>query len=392
MNTEYSESDLELQIKLLQDTVQKRQNKTLTIAVIGQHGCGKSSFINTVMAVFSGEYHERALVGNFEEEGEHVTRRLTRYPKEKYVTEDQCLIYQYPTLVDMMGFQNAGDDVVKKTLDLIFNGCLKDKTKLSKGNQNQRNVLEELQQLTYNDENHSKVDRIIFVASAKSRECPTELIKAVRSQAMDGRRDIPVFGVLTHADQIDEDDTDFPEFEKKFKSSLGLNAMRYLLCSSYCDEISRENGRNPNVEVPVMRFLNQVLDPAREAYQGERDVLAQLRERLNFKLRTIVEFLLYLVVVSIVLLMMPPSSYIQNQCDKTVNKADHDFPEIEFFCRLNLDGKIIDKTAVFSFLVWVFVFYNVMYQFMNLYLRFRPDHEEILNQRIKTFFRNIVLL
>lgn len=139
-------------------------------------------------------------------------------------------------------------------------------------------------------------------------------------------------------------------------------------------------------------FWFKVLDPAREAYQGERDVLAQLRERLNFKLRTIVEFLLYLVVVSIVLLMMPPSSYIQNQCDKTVNKADHDFPEIEIFCRLNLDGKIIDKTAVFSFLVWVFVFYNVMYQFMNLYLRFRPDHEEILNQRIKTFFKNIVLL
>lgn len=78
MKTEYSESDLELQIKLLQDTVQKRQNKTLTIAVIGQHGCGKSSFINTVMAVFSGEYSEHALVGNFEEEGEHMTRRLKR--------------------------------------------------------------------------------------------------------------------------------------------------------------------------------------------------------------------------------------------------------------------------------------------------------------------------
>lgn len=75
---EYSKSDLELQIKLLQDTVQKRENKTLTIAVIGQCGCGKSSFINTAMAVISGEYHERALVGNFEDEGEHVTRRLTR--------------------------------------------------------------------------------------------------------------------------------------------------------------------------------------------------------------------------------------------------------------------------------------------------------------------------
>lgn len=134
------------------------------------------------------------------------------------------------------------------------------------------------------------------------------------------------------------------------------------------------------------------MDPAREAYQGERHVVAQLRGCLNFKLKTIVEFLLYMVVVSIVLLMMPPSSYIQNQCDKTVNKADHDFQEIEMICRLNSDGKIIDKTAVLSFLVWVFVGYNVMYQFMNLYLRFRPDHEEILNQRIKTFFRNIMLL
>lgn len=67
-----------------------------------------------------------------------MTLQLYRYPKEKYVTEDQSLTYQYPTLVDMMGFQNAGDDVVKKTLDLIFNGCLKDKTKLSKGNQNHR--------------------------------------------------------------------------------------------------------------------------------------------------------------------------------------------------------------------------------------------------------------
>ncbi|XP_065942793.1 uncharacterized protein [Magallana gigas] len=389
MNTEYSESDLEFEIELLQDTVQKRQNKTLTIAVIGQHGCGKSSFLNTVMAVFSGEYSEHAHVGNFEEKGEHVTRRLTRYPKEKYVTEDKCLKYKYPTLVDMMGFQNAGDDVVKKTLDLIFNGCLKDGTKLSTENQNQRNILDELQQLMYNDENNLKVDRIIFVASAKSKECPTELIKAVRSQAMDGRRDIPVFGVLTHADKIDEKDTDFPEFEKKFKTSLGLTAMRYLLCASYCDEISRENGRNPNVEVPVMHFLRQVIDPAREAYQSKLDMVDQLRGQLNFKLRTIVEFLLYIVVVFIVLWMMPPSSYIQNQCDKTVNKADHDFQEIEMICRLNSDGKIIDKTAVVFFILGVFVVYNVVDLCMDLYLRFRPDREEILNQRIKTFLRNL---
>lgn len=67
-----------------------------------------------------------------------------------------------------------------------------------------------------------------------------------------------MFGVLTHADKIDKDDTDFPEFEKKFKTSLGLTGMRYLLCSSYCDEISSENRRIPKIEVPVMRFLRQV--------------------------------------------------------------------------------------------------------------------------------------
>lgn len=115
----------------------------------------------------------------------------------------------------------------------------------------------------------------------------------------------------------------------------------------------------------------------------------QLRGQLNFKLRTIVEFLLYIVVVFIVLWMMPPSSYIQNQCDKTVNKADHDFQEIEMICRLNSDGKIIDKTAVVFFILGVFVVYNVMDLCMDLYLRFRPDREEILNQRIKTFLRNL---
>lgn len=309
------------------------------------------------------------------------------YPKEKYVTENNNLKYQYPTLVDMIGFQNSGDQVVKRTLDLVFNGCLKDGTKLSVEKQDRKNLLDMLQQLKYSDGNVSKVDRIIFVASATSRECPTELIKAVRSQAMDGRRDIPVFGVLTHADQVDEDDTDFQKFERKFKNSLGLTAMRYLLCSSYCDEIQREDGRNPNVEVPVMRFMKQVLDPAREAYQGNPDMVDQLRVRLNFKLKTIVEFFLYIVIVFIVLYcVVPTSSYIQNHCDKT--KADHDVQENEFFCRLNSDGKIMDKSAVFSFLLWVFVVYNVIYKCLNFWLGFRPDIEEKLNQRILTILRN----
>ena len=74
---EYSERDLNLELEQLRKVVSKAQ-KPLTIAIIGLHGCGKSSFLNTVMAVLRGEYHENTLVGNFGEGGEHLTRRFTR--------------------------------------------------------------------------------------------------------------------------------------------------------------------------------------------------------------------------------------------------------------------------------------------------------------------------
>lgn len=53
-------------------------------------------------------------------------------------------------------------------------------------------ALDFLQELYYDDEHTSKVERIIFVASASSiaGEFPSELIRAVISQAMEGRRGI----------------------------------------------------------------------------------------------------------------------------------------------------------------------------------------------------------
>lgn len=70
--------DLQLHIERLEAAVQNHRTRPQTIAVIGKHGCGKSSFLNTAMAAISGNYHEHALVGNFREEGKHVTRRLKR--------------------------------------------------------------------------------------------------------------------------------------------------------------------------------------------------------------------------------------------------------------------------------------------------------------------------
>lgn len=73
-----SENDFKKQIQLLMKTIHSYDGKPLTIAVIGQHGCGKSSFINTVLAVLTGEFYERARVGSFGIGGGHVTRAVTR--------------------------------------------------------------------------------------------------------------------------------------------------------------------------------------------------------------------------------------------------------------------------------------------------------------------------
>lgn len=61
--------------------------------------------------------------------------KFYRYPKEKYM---QNTALNYPTFVDMIGFQNANNKFVQKILDLVFNGWLKDGTKLNLEELNQR--------------------------------------------------------------------------------------------------------------------------------------------------------------------------------------------------------------------------------------------------------------
>ena len=63
-----------------------------------------------------------------------------RYPKTRYLDESSVedLTLEWPTFVDMTGFQNADDEDVKKTLDFVINGCIKDGTKLNTSLRNQR--------------------------------------------------------------------------------------------------------------------------------------------------------------------------------------------------------------------------------------------------------------
>ncbi|XP_061173899.1 uncharacterized protein LOC133183004 [Saccostrea echinata] len=385
----YSEEDLELETNLLEKTVHNLQQPPQTIAIIGQHGCGKSSFINTVMAVFCGEYHERALVGDFGDEGGHVTRRLFRYTKEKYMGKRERMPYNYPTLMDMTGFQN--DENVNSVLKLIFHGQIKDGSKLNFQTKSQQNIPEVLQQLNYGDEGHAKVDRIIFVASAKSKEFPAELIKAVLSQASDGTRDIPVFGVLTHADQIHEKNgEEFSEFEKKFRRGLGLSQLRFLHCTNYCDDLPWKNRRNPDVEVPVIRFIRQVIDPAREVYE-ESTPLGQAFEKLkNTKLKTAVLYFAQCVFILMYLWwLMLPISGIHTACE-SYKHENHKLSSIDNLCKLSSDGNIIQKPSVyFLFGIFGFIFFGTR-SILEIFLRYNTEFNLFLNQTFGMIYRKTI--
>lgn len=293
----------------------------------------------------------------------------------------------YPTLVDMIGFQNANDVNTRRILGFVFSGCIEEGTRLNIDEQNQRSALDTFLARYYDDENRSKVDRIIFVASTSSilKEFPAELINAVLSQAMDGTRDIPIFGVLTHADKVKREDEEFKRLEENFKSCLGLTDRRYLLCSSYCEAEPRLNDRSPGVEVPVARFLKEVMDPARETYEELPNTVDQIWDHLNFKLKTILEFFIILfITIFNISLNMDPSSNVKRFCDIT----NADISSITYICQLNSEGKIMDKSSMlyFNFISFPFIYFSVKL-LLKLCMNYHPDINAALNQRIKTYLQ-----
>ena len=75
---------------------------------------------------------------------------------------------------------------------------------------------------------------------------------------------IPVFGVLTQKDRINEEDKDYQALEKDFREGLGLPYNRFLLCTTYCDDYDMHHGksrldqRHPELDIPILKFMRQV--------------------------------------------------------------------------------------------------------------------------------------
>ena len=75
---------------------------------------------------------------------------------------------------------------------------------------------------------------------------------------------VPIFGVLTHKDKINENDEDFRTLEKDFREGLGLPDNRFLLCTTYCDDYDKHHGksrldqRHPELDIPILKLMRQV--------------------------------------------------------------------------------------------------------------------------------------
>ena len=53
------------------------------------------------------------------------------FPKTKYLDSEDLIEYNYPTLVDMNGFNDSSDDLVEELLRIVFFGRLPQEEKLT---------------------------------------------------------------------------------------------------------------------------------------------------------------------------------------------------------------------------------------------------------------------
>ncbi|XP_021360832.1 uncharacterized protein LOC110455179 isoform X2 [Mizuhopecten yessoensis] len=104
--------------------------------------------------------------------------------------------------------------------------------------------------------------------------------------------EIPVFGVMTGIDVIDESHTEvFEERKINFMNSLALVGAghRFLQCVNYCDEVDPTRKRIcqtlPHIDVPILKFMNVVCGRHYGVVNSEESYRDVLRLQLRHQIR-----------------------------------------------------------------------------------------------------------
>ncbi|CAC5388581.1 unnamed protein product [Mytilus coruscus] len=250
--------------------------RPLNIAIIGSHGCGKSSLLNTIFASFSDEkWKELAAHGSHGGLGKQISQNLISFKKEKYYfrkganneEDDEILM---PTFIDMKGFEDQNDEFTKELLNIIFYGRMQEFGKLSDVLTHYQNYgLNGLREKYGQGKEYLVIDRIIFVCSGDPiTTLPTQLMACV-SEVAHGVRGIPIFGVMTKSDKFDgRKNTEVEKRETEFRKHLGIPNNRFARIKNYCEDIDKDMAYMfsviPQIDVRVLKLMTQVFSNALE--------------------------------------------------------------------------------------------------------------------------------
>ncbi|XP_021360792.1 uncharacterized protein LOC110455152 [Mizuhopecten yessoensis] len=271
----------------------------LNIVFIGIPGCGKSSFINSFAASVADKcWQEYAYSGRKSGATHQNTVRFQSVEASNYGTSPSLSDYSLPTLIDLTGFESQDEEITKEVLRLIFYGKLRNASNVKSVYRFGKTFGVWALRLWYGvlyPENHFKVDRVVIVTSA-NEEVPDGLVNSVMEVVRPTddvyNREIPVFGVMTGIDVVDESRTEvFEERTINFMNSLALVGAghRFLQCVNYCDEIDPTKKRIsqtlPHIDVPILNFMNVVCGRQYGVVNSEESYRDVLKSRLRHQIR-----------------------------------------------------------------------------------------------------------
>lgn len=132
----------------------------------------------------------------------------------------------------------------------------------------------------------------------------------------------------------------------------------------------------------------QVIDTERDVLEKEKSIPDHLYRRMNIKLKTITVYILQVILVMLYLffIMIAPSE-IRSFCSSMKKTEQEQYlPSLVYLCKLNSDGKIMQKPSLFYlFLFLAFVYYGVTPLF-RLCLKHNANLKAVFNQRVLTCF------
>ncbi|KAL3886850.1 hypothetical protein ACJMK2_026813 [Sinanodonta woodiana] len=248
-----------------------KAGKILNVAIVGTYGVGKTSFVNTIAAAMSRDrWREYAYAGKYGSQGRPMTVFSESFSKCCKENDDEYKNIALPTLIDLAGFPDEDNEKWRELLRIVFYGRLQEGESLTGAQEYfEKYGVEGLRKRYSTEQEALKVDRVVFVGAA-DQPIPKKLISCVIEAARPtglsndrGRRTLPIYGVLTHADKADENKE---TREREFVSCLGLvgSRHRFLICRNYCDDVDdgeRTDRCFPELDVPVLRLLKAIFDP-----------------------------------------------------------------------------------------------------------------------------------